>query len=60
MSNIIRTIAQEAKIIIHDIDFNPIQTIINNDKNKAINCVVQQPDGKVVVGNQLGQISIYE
>ena len=54
------TIAQEAKIIIHDIDFNPIQTIINNDKNKAINCVVQQPDGKVVVGNQLGQISIYE
>ena len=54
------TIAQESKIIIHDIDFNPIQSIINNEKNKIVNCIVQQSDGKVIAGNQIGQISIYE
>ena len=54
------TIAQECKIIIHDTEFNPIQSIINNEKNKFVMCIVQQPDGKVVSGNQLGQISAYE
>ena len=54
------SIAQECKIIIHDTEFNPIQSIINNEKNKSVMCIVQQPDGKVVSGNQLGQISIYE
>ena len=54
------TIAQESKIIIHDIEFNPIQILINNEKNKAVNCIVQQSDGKVLSGNQLGQLSIYE
>ena len=54
------TIAQECKIIIHDTEFNPIQSIINNEKNKFVMCIVQQPDGKVVSGNQLGQISVYE
>ena len=54
------TIAQESKIIIHDADFNPIQSIINNEKNKIVNCIAQQTDGKVITGNQLGQISIYE
>ena len=54
------TIAQESKIIVHDIDFNPIQSIINNEKNKSVNCIVQQSDGKVIAGNQIGQISIYE
>ena len=54
------TIAQESKIIIHDTDFNPIQSIINNEKNKTVNCIVQQTDGKLLSGNQLGQLSIYE
>ena len=54
------TIAQESKIIIHDAEFNPIQSIINNEKNKIVNCIAQQTDGKVITGNQLGQISIYE
>ena len=54
------SIAQEGKIIIRDTEFNPIQSIINNEKNKPVNCIVQQSDGKVITGNQLGQISIYE
>ena len=54
------TIAQESKIIVHDGEFNPIQSIINNEKNMPVNCIVQMPDGKVISGNQLGQISIYE
>ena len=54
------SIAQEGKIIIRDTEFNPIQSIINNEKNKPVNCIVQQTDGKVITGNQLGQISIYE
>jgi len=54
------TIAQESKIIVHDGEFNPIQSIINNEKNIPVNCIVQMPDGKVISGNQLGQISIYE
>ena len=54
------SIAQEGKIIVRDTEFNPIQSIINNEKNKPVNCIVQQTDGKVITGNQLGQISIYE
>ncbi len=54
------SIAQESKIIIHDGDFNPIQTIINNDKNKFVNSVIQLYDGKIITGNQLGGINIYE
>ena len=54
------SIAQESKIIIHDGDFNPIQTIINNDKNKFVNSVMQLYDGKIITGNQLGGINIYE
>ena len=54
------SIAQESKIIVRDTEFNPIQSIINNDKNKPVNCIAQQTDGKVIAGNQLGQISIYE
>ena len=54
------TIAQESKIIIYDGDFNPIQTINNNDKNKSVNSAVQLYDGKLITGNQLGGINIYE
>ena len=54
------SIAQEGKIIVRDTEFNPIQSIINNEKNKPVYCIVQQTDGKVITGNQLGQISIYE
>ena len=54
------SIAQEGKIIVRDTEFNPIQSIINNEKNKPVNCIVQQTDGKVITGNQIGQISIYE
>ena len=54
------SIAQESKIIIHDGDFNPIQTIINNNKNKFVNSVIQLYDGKIITGNQLGGINIYE
>ena len=54
------SIAQESKIIIHDGDFNPIQTLNNNDKNKSVNSVVQLYDGKLISGNQLGGINIYE
>ena len=45
-------VAHDGKMIIHEFDFNSIQTIINNDKNnKAIKCVVQQQDRKVIVRN---------
>jgi len=54
------SIAQEGKIIVRDTEFNPIQNLINNEKNKPVNCIVQQSDGKVITGNQLGQISVYE
>ena len=54
------SIAQEGKIIVRDTEFNPIQYLINNEKNKPVNCIVQQSDGKVITGNQLGQISVYE
>jgi hypothetical protein len=54
------SIAQESKIIIHDGDFNPIQILNNNDKNKSVNSLVQLYDGKIVTGNQLGGINIYE
>ena len=54
------TIAQESKIIIHDGDFNPIQTLINNEKNKSVNSVVQLYNGKIITGNQLGGLNIYE
>ena len=54
------SIAQEGKIIVRDTEFNPIQSIKKKKKNKPVNCIVQQTDGKVITGNQLGQISIYE
>ena len=54
------SIAQESKIIIHDGDFNPIQTINNNENNRSVNSVVQLYDGKLITGNQLGGINIYE
>ena len=54
------SIAQESKIIIHDGDFNPIQTINNNDQNKSVNSVVQLYNGKIITGNQLGGLNIYE
>ena len=54
------SVAQESKIIIHDGDFNPIQTINNNDQNKSVNSVVQLYNGKLITGNQLGGLNIYE
>ena len=54
------SIAQESKIIIHDGDFNPIQTINNNEQNKSVNSVVQLYNGKLITGNQLGGLNIYE
>ena len=54
------SIAQESKIIIHDNGFNPIQTINNNNKNKSVNSVIQTSDGKLITGNQLGGVNVYE
>ena len=54
------SIAQESKIIIHNGDFNPIQNINNNDKNKSVNSAIQLYDGKLITGNQLGGLNIYE
>ena len=54
------TIAQDNKIIIHDIEFNPIQILDNEETNKPVNCVTQLVDGKLVVGNQLGIANVYE
>ena len=54
------SIAQESKIIIHDGEFKPIQTIYNNDNNKSVNSVIQLFDGKIITGNQIGGINIYE